>query len=409
MGNHQCKTTTEPSHEPSHTNKSSKFKIDALTKTKFEYQHAQNFIPLITSKTKTLVEGYIRMASIDGNINQIIPIDIIHIIYTYSRTSSTTFIIIFEHDTKPQNAYIHEIDIESNTNRNLSIKYDHTKIESSPSDIIWRSIIGASYCYGTYKNQDAIYRIANDTNSIACILRTREIINLPEIAGLHSTALYSKYHGLLVFGGSEEGIIGDRPTNNVCHLNEKTLIWERNLPPMTHSRYCHLALNYESMHYDISDKIFCFGGYGVQTSMEWFDFKQIKWHSRYCSDRSVYKSGGCIDYQTNTIVVGGGDYGNAHWSEVSDYDLEKNKWINYGNTNFPHRLYPGVAKSNGVIVIFGNKGSHECIDYRNYGYVEYYDTRSSDTRWIVLSSLREMLAFSGQEVKNRFYQHMIQL
>ena len=61
--------------------------------------------------------------------------------------------------------YLHELDIEPNTNRNLSIKYNH----NTGLDIIWESIEAASYCYGLYQKQDAICRI-DTNNSIACIL-----------------------------------------------------------------------------------------------------------------------------------------------------------------------------------------------------------------------------------------------
>ena len=63
--------------------------------------------------------------------------------------------------------------------------------------------------------------------------------------------------------------------------------------------------------------------------------------------------------------------------------------------------------NNNVVVIFGNDGYS--LTRKDYGYVEYYDDRCHDLRWVVLSSLREMLEFSGHQVRNGFYQHMIQM
>ena len=77
-------------------------------------------------------------------ITQIIPIDINGLIHKFTKESYNAFIIIFEPSSNRNHAYLDELDVESNTNGNLSIKYNH----NTDSDIIWKSIEGASYCYG---------------------------------------------------------------------------------------------------------------------------------------------------------------------------------------------------------------------------------------------------------------------
>eukprot|EP01084_Bolivina_argentea_P166333 288790_1 len=414
--NGQVDTAANPSNTP----------VIQQEKERYAYQNVDKFIPLFTTKTSILVHGYIRIKIIEAKIiNQIIPLPIIDIIYFYAKNTKATFIIIFENDTNSQHSYLHEIDIESTTNKNLSIAYNHNKHNNNVDNIIWKRVVGATYCYGPYsinKNEEynAIYRIATPKESIVCILNTRQIIQLPEIECLHSQTLYIRNRGVFVIGGCLK-TYDEMYANSkkVLHLqywdkyktNERKYFWDKSICEMNAKRDSHLALGYESRHYDISDTIFCFGGAHTNT-VEYYHFNgDNQWTMCKAKDEyynqlnsiQIFKSGGCIDYNTNTIYFGGGE---ARPKYIHQFDLEKEKVGNMDYTNFKHDFYPKMAINNNVVVIFGNNGYSETR--KSYGYVEYCDTRSN-YKWTVLSSFREMLEFSGQDVKNRFYQQIIQM
>ena len=99
-------------------------------KSKYGYSNKDKFIPLFTTKTSTTVYGYVRLQCKENQINQIIPIELIDIIYLYIK-NNCTFIVIFEHNTNPQQSYLHEMDVESGTNKNISIKYNCDKYNNN--------------------------------------------------------------------------------------------------------------------------------------------------------------------------------------------------------------------------------------------------------------------------------------
>ena len=379
----------------------------------FKYKDADNFIPLFRGRTSILLHGYVRTAS--ENCANLIPIDIIDIIHHYSKQSNSRFILIFEHDTDPNHSYLHGLDIELSENKRLY------PVAQPALDVTWKEAPGASYCYGQFKSdENVIYRVGGDQESIVYIPRIQQAVQLPQHNTKYTQSLYIKNHGLFVFGGqSLNGVTADRSVYNF----DEGLSWNwftGVIPSMKSPRMHHLALEYKSNDYTISDKIFCIGGRARAhlpplSTMEVFDFNENRWSLMELRAVGPYDGGGCIDYQTNTMVIGGSTPPCRNRvvidndTKVREYDLTKMEWIDRGTTNYPHRYYPSFAKNNGVIVVFGDQTHLKRGEGKMYSYVEYYDTRASERRWLVLSSLRELLGFTGEDVKNRIYHHAIQL
>ena len=401
------------------------------------------FIPFFTTKTSTVVYGYIRTEINNNQINKIIPNDLIDLIYSFIK-NNCTFIIIFENED-PRHSYLHELDIESGTNKNLSIN-------TNKQHHIWKRIPTASYCYGKYQNQTSIYRIGSKQNeSIAYNIKTGKITVLPEIHRFYAQTIYSQNHGLFVIGGSKKqdthnnghnfnpyALMDDEDddltnyaeeTAEVWRLNENENKWDKTaIPEMIQKRSGHLSVFYESHHYGISDKIYCLGGTQSKNSynighidplfsndeswlkgMECYDFGTGKWMNLGHKMYDMIHCGGCIDIETEKLIIAGGD--RSAGKLVEEYDLEKNKWYQIGGpncyTNYSHWLYPKVTKHNKVVVVFGNNGYSKSD--KDYGYVEYLDLRENKRKWVVLSSLREMLGFDGEQVRCGFYQHLLQM
>ena len=368
------------------------------------------FIPGFTTKTSTVVYGYIRDQFInDKIINQIIPFELIEFIYSFVK-NNCTFIIIFENNNDRNHSYLHELDIESGTNINLSKRYNH-------KDHIWKRIPSASYGYGKYHDRTAIYRIApKKEDSIVCTLRTGNVYPLPDIQRSYAQTVHSSNHGLFVIGGIDE--IGQE-TDDVLYLNERENVWDNTkIKPMLHKRTKHLSLFYESSHYDISDKIFCLGSEhrvpisNVDEAWEYYDFKTAEWNQMRFEHRNtsiqIVGCGGCIDIESDKLIIAGGS--RQAGKKVEQYDFYKDKWYQIGTfTTYSHCDYPKVGKHNDIVVVFGNKGySNNNYIGKDYGYVEYIDQRV-DTHWTTFSSLRELLQFTGQQVRDGFYQHMLQM
>ena len=184
---------------------------------------------------------------------------------------------------------------------------------------------------------------------------------------------------------------------------------------MLHPRSEHLSLFYGSRHYDISDKIFCLGSKldsNRDKEGEYYDFQTADWHymKLYNRTRELVGCGGCIDLESDKLIIAGGE--RSAGKKVEEYDFNKDYWHQIGTyTTYSHRHHPKVCKHNRIVVVFGNKPYHYRREARDYGYVEYIDQRiaNSDTRWTNFSSLRELLQFTGQQVRDGFYQHMLQM
>eukprot|EP01084_Bolivina_argentea_P129025 227947_1 len=252
MGNKRSKQI-----DPSNSEHIEKTKVCKTSYLSSIYLNRDGFIPSFTTKTSTLVHGFIRLAFDQNNITEIIPIDLIELIYIYIK-NNCTFIIIFENNN-PKHSYLHEIDIESCTNKNLSNKYNHTKH-------IWKRIKGASYCYGLYNDTNALYRVGGDDDCIVCLLTNGETVTLPKIqrgwgiCGLSQT-IYARNRGLYVIGGCNEINNYQKPSSDVFHYNETENVWEQNPnQQMRKGRSDHLCVFYESSNYTISDKIYALGG-----------------------------------------------------------------------------------------------------------------------------------------------------
>ena len=367
------------------------------------------FIPGFTTKTSTVVYGYVRQRFMN---NQVVPIELIELIYLFMK-NNCTFIIIFE-NSKSEHSYLHEIDVESGTNVNLSRKYNH-KLH------IWKKLPSASYCYGKYNDQTAIYRIApKKEDSVVCTLKTGKVIELPEIERGYAQTVYSSNHGLFVIGGGNDQN-EDQGVNDVLWLNEKDYIWDsKKIEPMIHKRTKHLSLFYESRHYDVSDRIFCLGANkdnDHKKGWEYYDFQNAKWHQMKlnCSASDIVGCGGCIDLESEKLILAGGPRNSG--KQVEECNFQRNIWSQIGTlTTYSHTYYPKVCKHNKIVVVFGNQ-PYDYSGYvsltgppiKDYGYVEYIDQRSNQRKWTNFSSLRELMQFTGQQVRDGFYQHMLQM
>eukprot|EP01083_Nonionella_stella_P152459 488747_1 len=187
--------------------------------------------------------------------------------------------------------------------------------------------------------------------------------------------MYSESHGLIVFDGDNLFQILFDAQNTESFDNWK---WKKlGVNPVSQDNASLCWIKRYSFETSENDKLFICGG-DDRKSATLFKIKDRTFSELSSMPNARTRAGSYYDFYNQRVYIGGGGHGSKH--SVDCFDVNKNEWIVYPDTLYPHSLNPILWMDGYVLFICGHQG--------NIGCVEQYDIQSNSNHSLAHKALQ---------------------